>query len=377
LAALSSIRARSLVRSERPAHNRAVMRSNRIGPIMQCPVCGKDCVQTAEELVSTLETVFAPCGECRGNTLDKTRPPPPDLAVAKPCPCGKRFIDDVFLHLYRILVEEGDLAKDDPLKRVGMPLVHPGFAMEGAPYLPNNSLLLLSPVAGEQAAKRLFSEVPELRGVVKCGSFVPGAVDVDLSVAPRVYQLLAGCDVRADVFYTQHNPVVAYKQQSLIHIEFPRGYDPKIVNVGVRLRHSLPRAFVDANCGVGTLGIIAAQYGVPHVIMNDAWYAAAFWAAFNLSVNAATLLAGEVHMLEDYAAMASHPVLREPRRVAYTEGRQLIEVYQGDFRNLPPLIPEKTGVTTIIDLFEKDDEELNRRVLSDWRARVGGEVFIP
>ena len=30
----ASIRARSLVRLERPAHNRAVMRSNRIGPII-------------------------------------------------------------------------------------------------------------------------------------------------------------------------------------------------------------------------------------------------------------------------------------------------------------------------------------------------------
>ncbi|HVN65138.1 MAG TPA: hypothetical protein VMT31_00820 [Methanomicrobiales archaeon] len=352
------------------------MRSNRIGPIMQCPVCGKDCVQKAEDLVATLETVFAPCGECRGGILDKTRPPA-DLTVVKPCPCGKRFIDDVFVHLYGIMLEEGALTKEDPLKRVGMPLVHPGFAMEGAPYLPNNSLLLLSMVVDEPVAKRLYKEVPELRGVVKCGSFVPGAIDVDLAVSPRVYQLLAGCDVRADVFYTQHNPVVVYKQQSLIHIEFPRGYDPKIVNVGVRIRHSLPRAFVDASCGVGTLGIIAAQYGVPHVIMNDAWYAAAFWAAYNLKVNSATLLAGEIHILEEYGAMATHPVVREPRRIAYSEGKQLIEVYQGDFRNLPPLIPEKNGVLSIIDLFEKGDEELNRRILEDWRARVGGEVFIP
>jgi hypothetical protein len=343
---------------------------------MQCPVCGNDCVQKAEDLVATLEAVFAPCEECRGNTVDKTRPPP-DLAIAKPCPCGKRFIDDVFIHLYSIMVEEGALSKDDPLKRAGMPLVHPGFAMKEAPYLPNNSLLLLSMVADEKVAERLYREVPELRGVVKCGSFVPGAVDMDLSVTPRVYELLAGCDVRADVFSTQHTPVVAYKQQSLIHIEFPRGYDPKIVNVGVHIRHSLPRAFVDASCGVGTLGIIAAQYGVPHVIMNDAWYAAAFWAAFNLSVNAGSLLGGEIHILEDYESMASHPVVREPRRIAYSEGKQLVEVFQGDYRNLPPLIPERDRILTVIDLFEKGDEALNRRILSDWRGRVGGEVFIP
>jgi hypothetical protein len=343
---------------------------------MQCPVCGKDCVQEARDLVAILETVFAPCEECRAKALDKSLPPP-DLAIARPCPCGKRFIDDVFVHLYSIMLEEGALSKGDPLKEVGMPLVHPGFAMADAPYLPNNSLLLLSQVVGRPVAERIFREVPEVRGVVKCGRFVPGAIDVDLSVTPRVYELLAGCDVRADVFYTQHSPVVVYKQQSLIHIEFPRGYDPKIVNVGVHLRHSLPRVFVDASCGVGTLGIIAAQYGVPHVIMNDAWYAAAFWAAFNLKVNHESLLGGEIHILEDYASMATHPVVREPKRIAYTEGKQLIEVYQGDYRNLPPLIPEKDRILTIIDLFEKGDEALNRRILDDWRARVGGEVFIP
>jgi hypothetical protein len=249
--------------------------------------------------------------------------------------------------------------------------------MAEPPYLPKNSLLLLSQVVEEPVARRLYKEVPEVRGVVKCGRFVPGAVDVDLSVPPRVYELLAGCDVRADVFYTQHSPVVVYKQQSMIHIEFPRGYDPKIISVGVHLRHSLPSVFVDASCGAGTLGIIAAQYGVPHVIMNDAWYAAAFWAAFNLKVNSDSLLGGEIHILEDYASMASHPVVREPRRIAYTEGKQLVEVYQGDFRNLPPLIPEKDRILTIIDLFEKGDEALNRRILDEWRGRVGGEVFIP
>ncbi|HMA04869.1 MAG TPA: hypothetical protein VKO45_02980 [Methanomicrobiales archaeon] len=352
------------------------MRSNRIGPIMQCPVCGQDCVQTAQDLVATLETVFAPCGECLGNTLDKARPPP-DLTIAKPCPCGKRFIDDVFVHIYGIMLEEGVLSREDPLKRVGMPLVHPGFAMEAPPHLPANSLLLLSPVVDEPVAKRLHREVPEIRGVVKCGNFVPGAIDVDLTSSPRVYELLAGCDVRADVFYTQHSPVVVYKQQSLIHIEFPRGYDPKIVNVGVNLRHSLPRAFVDASCGAGTLGIIAAQYGVPHIIMNDAWYAAAFWAAFNIGVNRESLVAGELHMLEDYASMASHPVVREPRKIAYTEGKQLIEVYQGDFRNLPPLIPEREKILTVIDLFEKGDPGLNEGIKKEWRERVGGEVFIP
>jgi hypothetical protein len=89
------------------------------------------------------------------------------------------------------------------------------------------------------------------------------------------------------------------------------------------------------------------------------------------------LFVDEIHILEDYASMASHPVIREPRRIAYTDGKQRIEVFQGDFRKLPLLIPERDRILTIIDLFEKGDEALNRRILDEWRGQVGGEVFIP
>jgi hypothetical protein len=345
--------------------------------MMKCPVCGEDCVQYAHDLLDTLDTVFAPCPACTPRILDKQKPPPADAVIMDACTCEKRFIDDVFVEVYSIMVQEGLLAAGSPLRDAGIPLVHPGFAMTQPPYLPRNSLLLLSRDVDKKTADRLMREVPELRGVVKCGDFTPGAEDVNLTAPPRVYELLAGCDVRADIFYTQHSPVILYKQQSLTHIEFPRGYDPKIVSVGVQLRHAMPKVFVDASSGVGTLGILGAISGVRHVILNDAWYAAAYWSAYNVEVNREHLLVGPVRFLKEYGELQEHPVLAEPLKVAEAEGAQKIEVYQGDFRRLGQVIPKEKSLLAVIDLFRKSDPEVNRRILQEWRERVGGEAFIP
>jgi len=70
-------------------------------------------------------------------TLDK-RAPLPTLEFGQPCPCGKRFIDEVFAHMYVIMVEEGDLLPTDPLISVGSPLVHPGYAMDRPRFFRKN-----------------------------------------------------------------------------------------------------------------------------------------------------------------------------------------------------------------------------------------------
>ncbi len=110
---------------------------------MQCPVCGEDCVRTTHEIADLLPDIFSPCANCKGRVLDK-RLPLPDSFYGKPCACGKRFIDEVFAHLYVIMVEEGEMNPADPLYAVGTPLVHPGFSMSAPPYLPEKSLLLIT-----------------------------------------------------------------------------------------------------------------------------------------------------------------------------------------------------------------------------------------
>ncbi|MDD1673966.1 MAG: hypothetical protein LUP99_06120 [Methanomicrobiales archaeon] len=343
---------------------------------MKCPVCGNDCVKDAHELIERMPDIFAPCPRCKSRTLDKGAPLQEFYYAT--CDCGKRFIDEVFAQLYITMVEEGDLVPTDPLKKVGYPLIHPGFALTTAPFLPKNSLVLLSPNISPGTAWRIVHEVPEVRGVVKCGHFIPGATDLDLTVPPRTYELLAGCDVRADIFYTPTHPFVVYKQQSKIHIEFPRGYDPKIIGVGACIRRKMPRMFIDADCGAGTLGILAGMLGVPHVILNDAWYAASFWAAYNLQINREYLLVkDDVHFFQKYEDMERHPVVRDPLKIAEMKGDQIFDVYQGDFRMLPTILPKEKEMLTVLDLFEKGDPVFNERIRTEWKAQMGGDVFIP
>lgn len=342
---------------------------------MDCPVCGRECVRDAPEILDLLPDVFSPCPDCSGKVRTK-RKPPADRSIRPVCGCGKRFIDDVFVHCWVIMVDEGVLEETDPLKAVGTPLVHPGFAMDTAPYLPEDSLVLLSPDIDQASADRLFREVPEIRGVIRSSPSVPGITDLDLDGFPDVYELLAGCDVRANVFYTQEEPIVIYKQQSLLHIEFPRGYDPKIINVGVAVKSYEPTTFVDACAGPGTLGILGGLLGVPHVILNDIWWAAAFWSACNVHVNRSHLSVGEVRMLRTYDQMKERPVVTEPLKVAETTGDQQIDVYQGDMFSLVDVLPETVDLT-VIDLFGKDNREKMDTTVSRWKELVGGEIFIP
>ena len=342
---------------------------------MKCPVCGSDCIEDAEVVLGRLPDLFAPCDRCRSRVLDKNAPPP-DRRIAPPCDCGRRFIDEVFAHLYGILLEEGVFSGREPLKAVGSPLIHPGVYTGSPPFLPAGSLLLLSPIVTAPAAERMVAEVPEIRGVVRSGDFVPGLVDPAQQVPPRTYELLAGCDVRAGVFPTSAAPLVIYTQQSQIHIEFPRPRNPKIESVERHLKMHFPGVFVDACAGTGTLGLCAAVCGVRQVILNDAWYAAAYWAAQNIRVNRASLNIRDVRIHLSYSDMKRLQVSKDPVLVAGTEGEQSISVFFGDFRELFRVLPPGP-VCTVIDLFDKSDGEANRRVMKEWQERVPGEVFIP
>jgi len=335
-----------------------------------------DCVKSAKDILVTLPTIFFPCAECSIRTLDK-RAPLPVLEYGKPCSCGKRFIDDVFAHMYVIMVEEGDLLPTDPLIAVGSPLVHPGYAMDRPPFLPQKSLTLLTSVATKKTALRLMEEVPELRGIIKKENFIPGISSKDIDSLPRVYELLAGCDVRADIFPIRNRPLVIYKQQSRVHIEFPRSGYPKIHAVEQHVGNPPVSYFIDACSGVGTLGLTAASLGVAHVVLNDAWYSSAFWSAFNLEVNREYLRIERVRIYEQEEDMQKHPVVKEPIIIAETEGEQAIEVYQGDFRRLHSVLSVPSPPVTVVDLFEKTDSLVLHQILDDWKKTMGGDVFLP
>lgn len=343
---------------------------------MHCPAEGRDCVHPAHEVLTAHPTRFSPCPSCRVNILDK-RAPLPALAYPEPCSCGRRFIDDVFSHLYVIMVEEGDLSRDAPLISVGSPLIHPGSVMDRPPFLPARSLLLLSAAVSRPAAQRIVAEIPEIRGVVQSGGFVPGIYRHDLSGPAQSYACLAGCDVRADIVPVREKMLVIYRPQSHIHIEFPRAGYAKLRSVLARLGDPPAPFFIDACSGPGTLGLAAASRGVEHVILNDAWYWSAYWAAVNLEVNRESFDIDHVRFTGPPPGPGQPCVGKEPVKIAETTGRQKIEVYFGDFRNLSGVVPAGSRPVAALDIFEKDDPIATRDALGVWRAAIGGEVFIP
>jgi hypothetical protein len=213
--------------------------------------------------------------------------------------------------------------------------------------------------------------------VVKTGNFIPGLASSDLNSVPKVYDLLAGCDVRADIFPLRSGPLVMYKQQSLVHIEFSRGYAPKIQALEQYVGNPLAKLFIDACSGVGTLGLTAACLGLPHVIMNDAWYASAFWSAFNLEVNREYFKVSKVRIFEQMEDMVKPPVTKNPIKIAETEGEQIIEIYQGDFRQLHVVIPPGSSPVTAIDIFDKKDARGIQNIKKEWGEHVGGDIFVP
>ncbi|NLA39397.1 MAG: hypothetical protein GX882_08530 [Methanomicrobiales archaeon] len=341
---------------------------------MHCPVCGRNCITDARKLLENLPERFAPCPDCMGLVYDK-RLPPPDISPGEPCSsCGKRFIDEVCADIYRVMADEGDLSGTEPLAGIGTPLIHPGFPMRTAPYLPPGSIILLSGVVGERAAARLITDVPEVKGVIRAGTGTPGIADLDAE--PATHTLLAGCDVRADIFPTRAGPVIVYKQQSTLHVEFPRGRNEKILALEREIRRRRPRTFVDACSGAGTLGLAAARAGIHHVVCNDAWYAAACWAAYNLQVNREFLDIGEVAIHRSYGDLEGHPVARDPVLVATAAGAQEVEIYQGDLRLFDAALLPGVDLTAL-DLFEKKDARKVDLISAAWRGQVGGDIFIP
>lgn len=344
---------------------------------MLCPVCGHDHIADAESLVSRKSDLFSPCPECARVIRNKSAPPGRDPSPQ--CRCGKSFIDDVYAGLYHILVDAGIFSGEEPLSAVGTPLIHPGMFLRAPPFLPPRSLLLISPVFDACTAARAYRDIPQICGILRSDSRPPGIGDLhDGSVAqPVEHTLLCGCDVRADLFPTSRGPVVIYKKQGSAHIEFPHGIDPKIRSVEAAVRKARPSLFVDCCAGAGTLGIAGAILGVPHLILNDPWYSASYFSAFNLLVNKKAIGLDECTFSLSFDQISREKVQNEPRVVASCSGpdHECI-VYQGRMELLSPHIT-RSPVLTVFDPFDKARLQKNHSFVSFWQQTVGGEVFIP
>lgn len=344
---------------------------------MLCPVCGKDHIQASRDLVTRRYDHFSPCPDC--TRVVRNKHAPPDTDPPRTCHCGKTFIDDVYVRLYHLLVSEGIFSGDEPLSAVGTPLIDPGTFLRSPPFLPPRSLLLISSFFDTASAARAYHEIPQISGILLKGETVPGIGDRMGDSLPVCFEqtLLCGCDVRADLFPTRSGMVAVYKKQGATHIEVPHGMDPKIRSVEAAIRRSHPSLFVDACSGAGTLGIAGGVMGVHHLLLNDPWYAAAYFSAFNLLVNKEALGLDECVFQTDFSHLSREKVHDEPLAVARGYGpEQSVEVYQGSMKYLPGLISDHP-VLTVFDPFDKDRFIRNQRFISCWERSVGGEVFIP
>lgn len=342
---------------------------------MRCPVCGGGCLKEASELLSSYDEIFKPCTMCRTRVQDKMSAPLYSETKTA-CICGKRYIDDVFVHIFSILVEEGLIGPSAPLKAVGTPLTHPGFFMKNPPCLPANSLVLVSANVTANSARRIVDEVGEVKAVIWRGTLPPAGL-MSIHQPQRGNQLLAGCDVRADIFHTSTVPIAIYKQQSALHVEYPRGYDPKILSVELQVEAHRPDIFVDAFSGAGTLGIVAGVAGAHNIIMNDILGAAAYWSACNVHLNRVELDCGAVNFYLDYETATSIRNSEEPVKIADTTGgSKSFEIYCGSYEDLHTVLPEKIDLS-VLDPFGKKDRGQMGQIVSEWNKSVGGEIFIP
>ena len=328
-------------------------------------------------MISRKQDFFSPCPDCLH--MERNKRIPPDDAGPYVCSCGKAFIDDVFVRLYHTLVDTGLFTGTEPLSAVGTPLIDPGLFLRVPPHLPPRSLLLISSAFDAVTAQTAHRDVPQLSCILSGADCTPGIGDIrDLpGQSGSEYELLCGCDVRADIFSTSNGPVVVYKKQGSIHIEFPHGIDPKIRSLEGAVRRVHPQLFVDACSGPGTLGLCGMRLGVKHAILNDPWYAAAFFSGFNILVNQEILGLDECSLSTDLVSLSKEPVRKEPFPVAHGYGPDTgIDVFQGMMEFLPPEITQ-SPVLTAFDPFDKREFSINKSFLSFWHDTVGGEVFIP
>jgi hypothetical protein len=253
--------------------------------------CGSDCLKPALQILEYSKYLYSSCNECIEFKLKKYTPLNSQLnlnildrSFGKCRNCGKRHLDIVMAHILKIMMEYGLKNKESNLRNVCVPLITPAYPTESVPYLPEDSLVILSEEMNKTCADEILKKIPEVKGVLK--GYIKDIVGIKNSTSnPHTYKVLAGCDVRCDIIYTPWDVICIYKYQSQIHIEFPKPLSPKIKHLKKILDKYDKPTVLDCTCGPGTLGIAALKAGVGKVIFNDLWYPAVENTIINLELN--------------------------------------------------------------------------------------------
>lgn len=298
--------------------------------------CGDKCIRQVSEALEDIELFYKPCNDCKTEKIRKFSPLAEQIDLDEmdnhfgSCKCEKRQLDIVMAHVLKIMIEEGIKDKNANLRNACIPLVTPGYPTYSVPYLPENSLVILSSEVDKRCAEKIIKEVREVKGVLKGDARkTVGIKDSDSN--PHVYELLAGCDLRCDIVQTPYGALGIYKYQHEIHIEFPTVESPKIEILKETLKNEDKPSVLDCTCGPGTLGIACLKAGARKVVFNDIWKPAIETTLINLETN-------------------GFPVKLSGSEEELIASGDEFEVYSMDIRELTNFLDEKFDIC-IVDTF--------------------------
>ncbi|ABO35117.1 RNA methyltransferase related protein [Methanococcus maripaludis C5] len=229
---------------------------------------------------------YKPCKNCNG-PISKTISIS-DLKLnnrKRKCECGNSQLDDVMLDVLNLMVEFDEFQNNDlntvTLRDAGTPLVEIGYPLKYLPVVSSDELIVMKDVS-KPCAKEIL-KIPEVKGVISNNSKNTGLNRADDSC--DVNSLIAGDDFRCDIFVLKSimDCVVICKNQSKVHIEFPRPFNPKIAKID-RLNLN-GKVVIDGFCGSGTLGLAALKKGAKKVIFSDINSHALKDVIYNLKLN--------------------------------------------------------------------------------------------
>jgi hypothetical protein len=302
--------------------------------------CGNACIQPASVVLKDIELFYRPCAHCKTWKLKKFSPLARQIDLNEidstfgSCDCGKRHLDIVIAHVLKIMMDEGVKDEKSTLRNACTPLITPAYPLNSAPYLPENSVVILSGEINKNCAQRIVNEVDEVKGALK-GDLRETAGIKDSHFSPNVYGLLAGCDIRCDIVQTPYGALCIHKYQGKVHIEFPQVRSPKIEILQKVLEKYDAPSVLDCTCGPGTLGIACLKAGARRVVFNDIWFPSVTMTAINLETN------------------GFHVDFWNPKRNVVAEGENF-KAYSIDIRDLEDVLDETFDIC-IVDAFPDVD----------------------
>ncbi|MBP2171769.1 RsmD family RNA methyltransferase [Methanococcus voltae] len=235
------------------------------------------------EIIQKIKS-YKPCDDCN-TPISKTIPIKKlNLNERKRnCNCGRAQIDDVMLDVANVIMDYNELpdgvnGDNIALKDLGMPMIEAGYPLKYAPVLSKNDLVLLNNYVSKDCANEII-KIPEVKSVIS------NSKEKKANNSENLNELLVGDDFRCDIFTLKSlsTCVIACKNQSKLHIEFPRPFNPKINKIE-RLNLK-DKVVLDGFCGCGTLGMVALKKGAKKVIFSDINKIALYDLEYNLKIN--------------------------------------------------------------------------------------------